>query len=88
MYKSLWFAQCPWLTPKFTQADQDWIAGLLPVQSVVPPLANYMPKKSALNSSEFEVFTHHTSGASGDATSFWNGPQIPNSRLHGSDIPR
>ncbi len=26
-----------------------------------------MPKKSALNRSEFEVFAHHTSGASGDA---------------------
>jgi hypothetical protein len=55
------------LTPKFTQADQDWIAGSRPVQSGVPHPANYMPKKSALNRSEFEVFAHHTSGASGDA---------------------
>ena len=37
------------------------------MQSVVPPPANYTPKISALNRSEFEVFAHHTSGASGDA---------------------
>ena len=35
--------------------------------SEVPTPANHTAKKSALNRSEFEVFAHHTSGASGDA---------------------
>ena len=37
------------------------------MMSEVPTPANHTAKKSALNRSEFEVFAHHTSGASGDA---------------------
>jgi hypothetical protein len=37
------------------------------VNSVVPPPPNQNTRKSAFNRSEFEVFAHHTSGASGDS---------------------
>lgn len=50
-----------------TQADPDWVPGSRPVNSTVPPPAHHAPKKSPFNRSEFEVFAHHTSGATGDA---------------------
>ncbi len=50
-----------------TQADPDWVPGSRPFNSTVPPPAHHAPKKSPFNRSEFEVFAHHTSGATGDA---------------------
>jgi len=43
------------------------VPGSRPVNSTVPPSAHHAPKKSPFNRSEFEVFSHHTSGATGDA---------------------
>jgi hypothetical protein len=43
------------------------VPGSRPVNSTVPPPTHQEPKKSPFNRSEFEVFAHHTSGATGDA---------------------
>ena len=48
------------------QDPPNWVPGSRPVNSVVPPPANFTQKKSAFNRSEFEVFAHHTVGATGD----------------------
>ena len=48
------------------QDPPNWVPGSRPVNSVVPPPANFTQKKSAFNRSEFEVIAHHTVGATGD----------------------
>jgi hypothetical protein len=49
------------------QAHPDWVPGSRPVNSTVPQPAHCQPQKSPFNRSEFELFSHHTSGATGDA---------------------
>ena len=48
------------------QDPMAWVPGSRPVNSIVPPPANHTSKKSPFNRSEFEVFAHHTVGATGD----------------------
>ncbi len=49
------------------QANRHWVPGSSPVNSTVPKPAHQPSKKSPFNRSEYEIFSHHTSGCSGDA---------------------